>query len=275
MNLTVPVCLLAATLTANPCWSADWNAETQREYAGTYSTDCANPGAPRARAEPHALMVEVGRQRMTGNNVQIAFSLFGQQLEPAGQQTIALMSQVHGLDLSFYVRRDVRGQSITLQGDPKVMAALGKGLASQTFRDCDLARSERAAAQMQADLKQARADTAAANRAAQQPDAVRFKTALRRALGAKAREPWLLESIGHPVADTPSVRIAGVAYQELAGCKPHDCGDNNVLVLYEPASGAVYGKLLSKAAPSLFGAPPPSLATEIERRWRAQWRQGQ
>jgi hypothetical protein len=146
--------LAAASLlnlaSSQPGWSADWNRDTQNEYGGTYSTNCNNPAAPRVRAVSQGLLVEVGTQRMTGTNLQVAVALFGNQGEPPGQQTVALMSQVRGrFEMNFNVHRDTSGQWGALEGDPKVIAAIGNGLAAQRFRDCDASRSARAAAQMQ------------------------------------------------------------------------------------------------------------------------------
>ena len=264
-----------AVVAGRSATAADWDRDNQAEFGGVYSTDCANPGAPRLRATDRALIVEVGNQRMTGGNVQISASFFGPQELPPGEMRLALLSEVRGgAQLIFVLRRDAGGQSIRLDGEPKVLAALGRGLAAQTFRDCDAARSDRVAAKMRAEAAQARGERSAARHAARQPDALRFKSALRQALGPKVNETWLQPMLGLPGPETPSVRIGGRIYQELNACKPHDCGDNNVTVLYEPAAGAVYGKALLRAVPSYFGAPPPALAVEIDRRWRAQWRQG-
>lgn len=258
------------------CWSVDWNRATRTEYGGMYSTDCNNPAAPRVRAEPQGLLVEVGNRRMTGTRLEVAVALLGNREQPPGQQTVALSSQVRSrFAMNFNVHRDTSGQWGALEGDPTVIAAIGKGLATQRFRDCDASRSARAAAQMQADLRQARADKAATRVAARQPDALRFKTALRQALGPKANEKWVLPMIGTPGADTPTLLIGGTVYQEITACKPHDCYDNNLLLLHAPDSGVVYGKVLMKTAPSVVGGPPPALASEIEKRWRVHWRSGQ
>lgn len=256
-------------------WSLDWSRDSQNEYGGTYSADCANPAAPRVRALPQGLVVEAGNKRMTGTKVQVSVSYFGQAQAP-GEQAVALLSEVRGgAGLIFVVRRDTRGQSVTLDGDPKVMAALGRALTARSYRDCDLLRSGRAAAQMQGDLRQAQVDKAATRSAAKQPDAVRFKTALRQALGPKVNEKWVLAMIGTPGAETPTLLIGGTVYQEITACKPHDCYDNNLLLLYEPNRSAIYGKVLMKAAPSVVGSPPLQLAAEIEKRWRMHWRSGQ
>lgn len=213
------VALFAGT---GPARAVDWGAEAVREYGGTYSIACANPSAPRARATIAGLMVELGNRRMTGTNVQISFSHFGQQEPPPGERIVALISALRGgQQLIFVVHQDRSGQSVALDGDAKVLAALA------------------------------------------------------RALGAKAREPWLVPAYLEPTADAKRVTIAGTAYQLTLMCKPHDCFDNNIVVLYAAATGEVYGQRVSRTRLSQFGAPSPALASDLQRLGRAEFRPGQ
>ena len=74
--------------------------------------------------------------------------------------------------------------------------------------------------------------------------------------------------------DATTVTIAGTRYPQLTGCKPHDCGDNNALVLSAPRTGAVYGKIFVRQIPSFIGEPSRAIAEELDGLWRAEWRQG-
>lgn len=149
------------------------------------------------------------------------------------------------------------------------MRALGSALVARRFADCDASRSARVAAATRAEIRQS---TAAARPAPDKES--RFRTAYLRALGASVRnEEWLMSQVGRPT-DATTVTIAGTTYEQLTGCKPHDCGDNNALVLFAPRTGVVVGKLLVRGLPRLIGAPPVGLADELDRLWRAQWRQG-
>lgn len=98
-----------------------------------------------------------------------------------------------------------------------------------------------------------------------------FKSAYLAALGPKAKEKWLREMTNSSLVR--NVKLDGVDYQVAAPCKPHDCGDNNLLVIYSPTKGAVYGSLHEKGRTTLIGAPGPALGAELERMWTKEFRQ--
>jgi hypothetical protein len=125
-----------------PAWSQNTlDAQALKLYGGNYSSDCSNSAAPRLRVVADALMVEQGTKRLTGGNVQAAYSYFGQS--PPTDYQVALLSEVRdGSQLLFIVFRDKSGQYITLDGDPKVKAALGKALLERKYRGCDATRKE-------------------------------------------------------------------------------------------------------------------------------------
>lgn len=99
----------------------------------------------------------------------------------------------------------------------------------------------------------------------------RFKSAYQAAIGPKAKEPWLGRlSNSAPVRDH---RFESVTYQVVTPCKPHDCADNNLLLLWAPASGKVYGRLVEKGRATLIGQPGAALGGELERLWKREFRQ--
>ncbi|MEO8523625.1 MAG: Ivy family c-type lysozyme inhibitor [Caldimonas sp.] len=263
--LGTALCIVAAS-----AWSAGWSSDEVARYGGLYSTDCSNPSAPRLRAEAGSLSVEVGGRRMTGKNVEISVAPLGNQQPEPGQEIVMLMSEVRGShELSFWVHRQASGQFVQLEADPAVTGALGKALVARRFVDCDAGRNARVASAARAAI---RAATVAAPPT--QRGESRFRAAYLQALGPSARnEEWLVSQVGRPT-DATTVTIAGTPYRQLTGCKPHDCGDNNALVLFAPQTGTVYGKVLVRGVPRLIGAPPPELARELDRLWRAEWRQG-
>ena len=67
--------------------------------------------------------------------------------------------------------------------------------------------------------------------------------------------------------------VAGTSSQLVHVCKNHDCADNNLTLLYAPGTQTVYAKLLLRGQPALLGAPPAVVAAELERLWKAEWRQ--
>ena len=74
----------------------------------------------------------------------------------------------------------------------------------------------------------------------------KFRPAYAAALGARARTPWLAKLDNSALVR--SVTVSGVAYQVVTPCKPHDCADNNMLVMYAPSTGAVVGKLFESGS---------------------------
>jgi hypothetical protein len=137
------ICGAAAAFVAAgaPAWSqSTLDAQALKLYGGAYSSDCSNSAAPRLRVVADALMVEQGTKRMTGRNVQAAYSYFGQSPPPDYQ--VALLSEVGGSQLLFIVYRDKSGKYITLDDDPKVQAALGKALLARKYRSCDAVSKE-------------------------------------------------------------------------------------------------------------------------------------
>jgi hypothetical protein len=200
------------------------DADTLKSYGGTYSTDCSNSTAPRLRVVADALMVEQGTKRMTGGNVQAAYSYFGQSPPPDYQ--VVLLSEVRGgLQLMFIVYRDKSGQYVTLDGDPKVQAALGKALLGRKYRSCDPVRKEITSAPPSAPQSESMTGP---------PDLLRdsrFKSVYYKALGPKVKESWLAELDG-PAPPNKKIKVGGTDYVFASACKNHDCGDNNVVLLY-------------------------------------------
>jgi hypothetical protein len=149
-----------------------------------------------------------------------------------------------------------------------VNRALG-ALTRMRFDDCDAQRVQRRVAQRAADKADDRRDAAQRKVNAKSG----FGSAYRGALGALAREPWLAEVAGFSETPESRQRIAGADYRVEKVCKPHDCYDNNMIVLYSPSTGAVYGKVLVKLRPTFIGNPRPEMQRLLERLWRAEWRQ--
>jgi hypothetical protein len=72
------VCGAAFVFVATPAWAQNkLDAQVLKLYGGTYSSDCSSPAAPRLRVVTDALTVEQGKKRLTGRDVQAAYSYFG------------------------------------------------------------------------------------------------------------------------------------------------------------------------------------------------------
>ena len=99
----------------------------------------------------------------------------------------------------------------------------------------------------------------------------KFKAAYLGALGPKAKERWLAQMSNSSLVR--KVSVGGDEYQVATPCKPHDCGDNNLLLLYSPARGVVYGKLFEKGRSTPLGQPNAAMSAELDRMWNKEFRQ--
>lgn len=100
-----------------------------------------------------------------------------------------------------------------------------------------------------------------------------FKTAYAKALGAKAKTPWLAKRDG-PAPQPSFQQVAGERYVMNSFCKNHDCAEHSAVVLYSPQSRQVYGTIHEKGKTTLIGNPPPAVADELARLWKKEWRSG-
>jgi len=178
-----------------------------------------------------------------------------------------LLSEVRpGIALGFIVYRDRAGLYIKLDVDPKVEVALGKVLLAATYRRCGEAPVGRAAPP-----PATAASAVSDSRLIDLLNDPEFKTIYHTALGRLVKERWLAKLDG-PSGDTKQVRIAGREYVMGDVCKPHDCGDNNMVLLYSPAQRVVYAKVFQRGRNSLIGAPPPPVVATLDRLWLARFR---
>jgi Inhibitor of vertebrate lysozyme (Ivy) len=256
---------IAAFAVGTPVMALDFGPESVKLYGGDYSPDCNNPSAGRARVAADVLAVERGGKRIIGRNLQDAVSYFGP--EPPPDYLTTLLSEVPGGEqLLFIVYRDRTGQYILLAGEPKVETTLGQMLGKtmkSKFRDCNPELHKVSApAPVQA------APVAGVF------DPVRdrkFRSLYDKVLGAKLKVDWLADLTG-PMPEVREVNVAGTSYKLIGVCKPHDCYDNSMVVLYSDAKRVVYGRIYESGRITLIGGPPPTLAAELERLWQEQWR---
>lgn len=275
-HLAVAPWVASLLLLSVPAAAQGLRPDVLASFGGRYATDCAKPDAPRVLVEAQQMRVEQGNQRITAGPLDAAFSYFGNSPPPGYR--VALLGQVQGRhELLAIVSGDRQGQYLQLDGDRTVVANLG-ALTKLKFRHCNEAANRRAVAEHQQRAREeAAARSPVAPGTARNPSELirdpRFKPAYRRALGPLAREPWLAQMHG-PAPDLRSQRIGGVDYTVAAFCMPHDCHDNNVVVLYDAAQGRVVGLLQQKGRTQSFGSPPGPLLIELNAIWRREWRQG-
>jgi len=98
-----------------------------------------------------------------------------------------------------------------------------------------------------------------------------FQTAYLKALGPKAKTPWLAQRDGP--SPLPSYQdVAGTRYVMNSFCKNHDCAQNNAVMLYDPARQQVYGTVYEKGRVTLIGQPPAPVAEALAGLWKKEWR---
>jgi hypothetical protein len=99
----------------------------------------------------------------------------------------------------------------------------------------------------------------------------KFKSAYLAALGPKAKEKWLATMTNSGLVRDET--IAGERWQVATPCKPHDCGDNNLLLLYSPSRGAVVGHLYEKGKVTPIGSPSAEMGATLQKLWNKEFRQ--
>ena len=97
------------------------------------------------------------------------------------------------------------------------------------------------------------------------------RAAYYKALGPLVKESWLAKLDG-PSPKNRRINVAGADYYLLAACKNGDCEENSTVLLYSPAQDIVYGKIYQRGKSTLIGSPTLTVATELEKLWRAEWR---
>ena len=259
-RVAVMLSLLCAAVPAGAQGKID--ARLAQRYGGVLAPDCSNYLLPQLRYPGDSLIIhDAGKAVLTGRHVKAVPNYFG--AAPPAEFENALTSEVApGEAMVFVFYRNASGLFVTVEGGPKVMAALPAALKGKRVRHCDPNRN---------------AVPGAAPAAMMMPPGMLrdagFKRAYFRALGALAREDWLAKLDG-PAQPVEKKRVAGNEFQVVSVCKNHDCYDNSMVVFYAPASNTLYGTVFQRGRSTLVGAPPAPIAAELERMWKATYRSG-
>jgi len=231
-----------------------------RLYAGVYSNACSDRSALSLKFYDDVMMVERGGKAVTASRVR-AQKTHPTAASAAGFKAVIVGDVRSGDGLVFVLYHNADGLFAVIEGGPQSLSPLGPGVQSQRLRHCDPNRNALPGAPA-APGPQGPTDLLRD---------VRFKSAYTKALGPLASERWLARMDG-PAPELRKVPIDGVEYTLAAVCKPHDCSDHNMIVLYAPMQGAVVGQVQQRGRKTLIGNPPPPLAVEIDRLWAKEWR---
>ncbi len=120
------ICAATIALLAVPlAWAqAKLDAQTLKDFGGTYMVDCANNASPKATVFADALVFLHGERRVAGSQPQSAASFYGPN-QPSEFRTV-LLSEAPGGQLRLAIFQDKAGYYLLL--DPKSKAAYFKAL---------------------------------------------------------------------------------------------------------------------------------------------------
>lgn len=237
--------------------AAKMDPALEQRYAGVYSNACGNRAQPEAKIWGDEMHVIVAGKDVVANRVRGAKTHPG---ATAGDFVHAFTGDVKGGDtLSFVLFHNKDGLFARIEAGPKTAALIGAAN-GQRLRHCDPNRN----------LLPGQAPPRRLGPPDMLKDA-RFKEAYDRTLGPLARERWLARLDG-PAPEVRTVKAAGLEWQLVAACKPHDCADHNITLLWLESTGALYGKLVQGGRATLLGKPPSRLLPDLERIWKAEWR---
>lgn len=267
-----------ALLVSVPAWSqGKIDMKLMQRYGGVLAPDCSNYLLPQLQYLGDSLVVRNGGQPvLTGRNLKAVPSHFG-ATPPPEFETAVTSEAAGGEALVFVFYRNASGLFVSVEGGPKVMAALPAALKGKRVRHCDPNRNaapEAAAgpsAQAKADPSKFKGYALTELGASGLLFNPKAKDTYYKALGSLSKEAWLAKLDGPSPQNRP-VKVAGADYVLLAACKNHDCQDNSVVLLYAGAQDVVYGKVYQRGRSTLIGAPPPSVAAELESLWKKEWR---
>ena len=254
----------------NPCWwtvlaaacclpaGAKIDPKLEPQVAGVFSNACGNAAQPMIRLYGDTMSIEVSGKKVAASKFRSTTS--APTTPPDYKATIE--GEVPGGDgLVFVLTHNAQGLFATVTGGAKSLAPLGPGIVGQKIRHCDPNRNALPGTKPPVELGP--------------PEMLRdgaFRSAYVKALGPLAKTAWLTRLDG-PAQPVKTVKAAGADYQLVTACKPHDCYDHSMLVLYAAPSKTVVGKVHQAGRSTLIGSPSPALAAELERLWRAQYRQ--
>jgi hypothetical protein len=279
MNRLIQSAMLLVAVASTSAWAqGKTDMKLMQPYLGVLAPDCSNYMLPQLKNLGDSLVVQDGGKAvLTGRNVKPAPKYFG--ATPPPEFETAFTSEVAGGEaLVFVYFRNASGFFAAVEGGPKVIAALPAAFKGKRARHCDPNRNAVPGAgvpdaQAKADphkFKGYALTELSASGLLYNPKA---KATYHKALGPLSKEPWLANLDG-PSSENKAVKVAGADYVLVSTCKNRDCFDNSVVLLYSGAQDVVYGKVYQKGKSTLIGSPPPAVAAELEKLWKAEHRRG-
>jgi hypothetical protein len=254
-------------------WPRSLDAQTLKDYGGTYMVDCKNNASAKVSVFANALVFLNGGQRVASSSIETGFSYFHPNPSPKGFLVTLINTGPGGLEMLWHVFQDSSGQyMVFVDADAKSAAVIGKAMAKEKFRRCDGGASTKVATP--AATKPVQVQRTYALHELSAPGLLmdsKAKALYYNALGPLRRENWLARLDG-PSPQNKLVTVLGTPYILAGACKNHDCHDNSVALLYSADQGVLFGQVFQRGKTTVIGTPSPALARELDRIWRAEWR---
>ena len=278
------LCAVSVLVAPSPARGEKLAADVFKAFGGTYQSDCANAKSSKVTLFEDAIVYLAGKKRIAGANLQMQSSFFGNS-PPEGYLTTfsAETSDGKGMDLSLW--EDATGRYATVDGHPDLFDAKTAG--KTKFRMCTTSKPKTEATKeaVRTDEASTSVGTAAEVTAADLPDdqvyawdmvetRPKFKTAWLKVLGSRSKTEWLATLRG-PGSQNTKVTVDGQEYLQVGSCKPHDCGDNNVIILWSEPRNALYAMVHEAGRSTHLGKPPANVAKQLGALWRKEFRSGQ
>lgn len=252
--------VIATSALLAPCSGhAALDATTDRQVGGVFSNACGDRSQVMIRLYGDTLDVE-----RAGKAVK-ASKLKSNRSAPAGAPIPDFAATVHGqsaggpVDLT--ITHGAKGLFARIDGSDAALAPLGPGVVGQIIRHCDPNRNRLPGAPIPLEEQSVGALLKLPG----------FVPAYKAAIGALGREAWIAKLDG-PSSTLRQVEVGGVRYWLGTACKPHDCGDNSLVLLWDGAGAKVHGLVQQKGRQTTFGNPSPAVAAELPRLWANEWR---
>ena len=253
--------LFVALLLAGASALAALDPATDRQVAGVFSNACGDRAQVMLRLYGDVLDIERAGVAVKANRLKSS------RQPPPGPPIPAFKASVRGEvkggdGITLTLTHDASGLYARIDGGEASLAPLGRGIVGQRLRHCDPNRNA---------LPGAPPPSAEQGPTDLLKDA-RFRAAYTQALGPLARERWIARLEG-PAPALRTVRVSGIDYTWAASCKPHDCSDHNLVLLWQAQKGQVLGLVQQRGRHTLLGSPAPAVARELDKLWAAEWRQ--
>lgn len=98
-----------------------------------------------------------------------------------------------------------------------------------------------------------------------------FREAHLAALGALKSERWIAQLSG-PAGEVVGQSVNGVDYLLADSCKPHDCGEENLVLAFAPTQSTVFVLLNRNGKRQLLGTPPAAVARALEKAYAERFK---